>query len=116
MSHRNIILTTILLLVISFMSLSFVEWRAMDPDTDKNWWVLAFADPHGSKTDFIIENHSDSTRFSYEILADSTKVQDSTVEISKGETKTISTNHEVTDQKITIIVQTSEGDKKEIYK
>jgi hypothetical protein len=116
MSHRNIILTTILLLVISFISLSFIERRDMHPDNSKNWWVLAFADPHGSETDFIIENHSDSTRFSYEILADSTKVQDGTVEISKGETKTISTNHEVTDQKITIIVQTSEGDKKEIYK
>jgi hypothetical protein len=116
MSHKSIILSIVLLLVASFASLSFVERREMDPDYRKDWWLLAFKDPHGQDADFTIENHGNAVRFSYEVFADQEKILDGSADIPKGSSRTVAVDRDTRDQKITVTVRTSEKDRREIYK
>lgn len=116
MSQKNIIIATIVILVISFVSLAFIEQRAKDPNLNKDWWALYFQDPHGSSLDFTIENHSDASDFTYEIIQDDSALVHESVMIPKGESKDISVDQVNTDKKTIISVWTDSKDKKEIYK
>jgi len=118
MSQKYLILTTIVLLAISFISLAYIESRAKDPNLNKDWWVLSFQDPHTSNLDFTIENHSNSNDFTYEITQDTNSILKESLNIPKGESKNISVpvNQNFTATKTIITAWTSEKDKKEIYK
>lgn len=116
MSQKSIIIAIIALLTISFISLAYIESRAKDPNLNKDWWVLSFQDPHGSRLDFAIENHSNSNNFTYEITQDTQSIIKESLSIPKGETKNISVNQVSSDTKTAITVWTKTTDKKEIYK
>lgn len=116
MSQKNIIIATIALLALSFVSLAFIEQRAKDPNLNKDWWALYFQDPHGNDLDFTIENHSDSNNFTYEISRDNSALVHESVMILKGESKDIAVDQVNTDKKTIISVWTDSKDKKEIYK
>lgn len=116
MSHKTLIISTVLLLIVSFLSLAYIEQYSMDPDRGKNWWVLAFSDPQSKSADFAIENHSDETHFSYQVLEGQARIKEDSLDIPKGQSRTVSIDRKSLDQKITVQVQASEKDKKEIYK
>jgi hypothetical protein len=118
MSQKYLILTTIVLLAISFISLAYIESRAKNPNLNKNWWVLSFQDPHGSSLDFTIENHSNSNDFTYEIIQDNNVLDQTSIIIPKGESKNISVpvNQTFKATKTTITAWTNDKDRKEIHK
>jgi hypothetical protein len=118
MSHKTVIVSIILTLAVSFVGLAWTERQAMDPDRGKDWWIVAFADPHGRNLDFIIENHGDQSGFSYEILEDRDTVETGTVDIPKGHSVAVRVKEQKTAPgKRTIAVWTSrQKDRKEIYK
>ena len=116
MSQKNIIIATVALLALSFVSLAFIEQRAKDPNINKDWWAIYFQDPHGSSLDFTIENHSNSTDFTYEISQDNSSLTHESVMIPQGGSKNIPVDQVSAGKKTTISVWTDSKDKKEIYK
>jgi hypothetical protein len=117
MPQKTIIIAIISLLVISFISLAYIENLAKDPDINKDWWVLSFQEPHGNNLDFTIENHSNSDNFTYTVSQNNTPINRESISIPKGETRNITVNQVLdTDTKTTITAWTGVKDKKEIYK
>ncbi len=105
------------MMLLSFVFLSAVESRNTNLNNN-NVWMLYFADPKSDSLDFVIENHSQSTAFGYEILIDKKVVIDSNLSVSLDEIKTVpipKDNLDLSNRKITITV-TAGDNKKEIYK
>jgi hypothetical protein len=115
MNNKNIIISILGMLFVSFMFLSVLELRQGDINS-KNIWMLYFADPKNSSLDFAIENHSDITNFHWEISSDKTVVQENDAVIAKGETKTIPVSISDTANKKIVITVTADNGKKDIYK
>ncbi len=117
MSHKSLIIALLALLAVSFVCLAFVESRAKDPNLNKNWWALYFVDPHDSKLDFTIENHSDATNFTYTVSEEKGIFQEKSISISKGESKTITLGFEADpNERMTVSVKPHQQTPKEIYK
>jgi hypothetical protein len=115
MNNKTIIAATLGMLFVSFVVLSAFEWQQADMN-NKNIWFLYFASPKGDSLDFVIENHSSSSNFHWQILSDKTVISENEATITKGETKTIPVSVEsVANKKITILV-TADDNKKDIYK
>jgi hypothetical protein len=115
MPQKTLIIAIISLLVISFVSLAYIESRAKDPNLNKDWWVLSFQDPHSNNLNFTIENHSNTNDFTYTVSQDTNILDKKSIVIPKGETKSISVS-QTPDTKTTITAWTDSKDKKEIYK
>jgi hypothetical protein len=116
MSHKSIIIAILVLFALSFVSLAFIESRAKDPNLNKDWWTLSFQDPHGSRLDFTIENHSNTDTFTYEVTQDMNITTKKSVSIPKGDSKNITVSQASSDVKTTVTAWTDTKDKKEIYK
>lgn len=115
MNNKTILISTIGLLFLSFIFLSFVEQRKQDVNS-QNWWVIYFENPKSESLNFTIENHSDSDNFHWEIFIDKTKAKEGDVAIKKGQRKTIPVSATgMESKKITTIVSSGDN-KKEIYK
>lgn len=115
MNNKTIILSTIGFLFVSFIFLAFTENRQQDPNS-QNWWAIYFENPKNNSLNFVIENHSSSESFQWEIAADKDAVTQGTANIKKGASKTIPiSSKDISNKKITITV-TSSSNKKEIYK
>ena len=116
MQSKKLILIIIATFLLSALSLAYVEHGLRDENLGKNWWQVYFNEPNGSSLDFIIENHAEKENFSWEVMADQSKVTGNTIIVKKGEQKKLTLDlGDLRDKKILIIV--SEGqDKKEIYK
>lgn len=102
------------------MSASFLFWqneRELDPNQGKDWWTLSFADPKDpNNLDFTVENHSNTTEFTYQILSEKQVLLTGNISTKPGTDITI--RREVTapsSARVSIIV--SDGiEKKEIYR
>lgn len=115
MNNRTIIFTTIAMLFVSFIFLSFTEKKQADINT-KNVWTLYFETPKNNSLNFNIENHSTNTNFHWEILSEKSVNNQGDVTLKLGETKTIPVAlADTANKKITIVVTAGEA-KKEIYK
>ncbi|HBI33665.1 MAG TPA: hypothetical protein DEA43_03540 [Candidatus Moranbacteria bacterium] len=115
MNNRLIILATSFFLLTSFVFLSVIEKKQADINT-KNVWMIYFENPKDKSLNFTIENHSLSTNFHWEILADKDSVTQGNSVIANGAKKTIPVSSDgITNKKITVII-TSDGNTKEIYK
>ncbi|MDQ1284055.1 MAG: hypothetical protein QG620_403 [Patescibacteria group bacterium] len=112
--QRNIIIFVIVLFLASSIWLFSVAEKYTDPDYQKSWWAVYFADPKGGSLDFVIENHSDKTDFHYVILSGNQKLKEDSVKIEKGSQIELGST-QADSGKITIQVS-SEEEKKEIYK
>ena len=80
--------------------------RELDPNYQKNWWTIAFVEPDTpSSLDFVLENHTLSNTFIYEIWSENALLETQTVEIPSGHNTTILvSNHDALDTKKTIRV------------
>lgn len=118
MHHKHIIYGCIILIALSFICLTIRARQAQDADLQKNWWSLSFTQPDSEALDFTIENHSDTTMFTYEITQLNTETLTRTVEIQKGDSKEISvaSSSEPAPQETTIAVWTDTHDRKELSK
>ncbi|MDI6778152.1 MAG: hypothetical protein QMD77_03085 [Patescibacteria group bacterium] len=85
MSSKIIVITTIILLIISFSVLFVIEAKNHDFDYKKSWSVVYFENPRDNSLDFTIENHEgEKMEYDYEILIDDKKVAEDEVGIEKG--------------------------------
>lgn len=104
------------MLLFSAIWLSYVSKKQMDPNYQKNWWVLSFDNPKDNSLSFTIENHSNNNNFHWQILSEKTVVNQGDVTIKLGESKTIPATLPDTAGKKTTVVVTAGEEKKEIYK
>ena len=85
MSSKIIIIATVILLVVSFSVLFFLETKNQGFDYKKSWSVVYFENPRDDSLDFTIENHEgEKIGYGYEILVDGKKVAENKIEIEKG--------------------------------
>lgn len=117
MSQKTLITIFFIMFATSAMFLFWQNERELDPDYNKSWWTLAFAAPQEqTNLSFTIENHSDQNNFRYQIIANKETIAEETLEIKRGETKTIFPSLiATTDIRASVIVTTGK-EQKEIYK
>lgn len=115
MNNKTIIYTTIGLLFLSFVFLSFIEQKKQNIDS-QDWWVLYYENPKSASLDFTIENHSESESFHWEIFTDKIKAKEGDITIKKGQQKTIPVSATGIESKRILTTVTSDKNKKEIYK
>jgi hypothetical protein len=116
-SQKFLIIIFFIFFAASALFLFWQNERELDPNRNKNWWTLAFAAPQESNNlSFIVENHSDQNNFRYKIIANKETFIEETLEIKRGETKTISPSvAAIPNTRISVIV-TNGKEQKEIYK
>lgn len=91
MSSKIIIITTLILLIVSFSILFVIEVKNHNYDYQKKWSVVYFENPRDDSLDFAIENHEGGkAEYGYKILLGDDKVIDEKVEIEVGAKQKIS--------------------------
>jgi hypothetical protein len=59
--------------------------RGLDPNQDKNWWSLSFAEPvKETSLVFVISNHTTTDRFRYTISADKKTLAEGEIKVEPG--------------------------------
>lgn len=114
MQQKKIITFLIVSFLASSIWLFYVSDKILDQNEGKNWWAIYFSDPKSKSLNFVIENHSDNTDFSWKVLEKNQTKKEGTEKIGKGENKEIKIEGNFTN-KIIIEVK-NENEKKEIYK
>jgi hypothetical protein len=104
------------LFVVASGWLFFQVNRELDPNDGKNWWTLAFESRDAGSLSFGIENHSDSTTFSYSVSHDKDVIDAGALTLEKGGRKTISPSENAAAGRTIITVTASDGSTKEIYR
>jgi len=106
----------LILFAVSALFLDTKISRDLDPDTGKNWWTLSFETRDPDSLEFTIDNHSESTEFSYKVTRDKVVQGEGAASVEKGEQKvtTPSGNGDTTERTI-ITVESKDGSKKSIY-
>ena len=117
MSQKFLITIFFIFFAASALFLFWQNERELDPNRNKNWWTLAFAAPQESDSlSFIVENHSDQNNFRYKIIANKETLAEETLEIKRGETKTISPILTAVSDIRTSVIVTDGKEQKEIYR
>jgi hypothetical protein len=114
-NNKLIVLSIIALTLVSAVYLSWIEKKQADLDLGKNWWALSFFNPKSEDISFVIENHSDSNNFHWEVVSGGDRIKEDDISIAKGATWTSDVQADNLAGKIIIRVS-SGSDKKEIYK
>jgi len=119
MSSKIIIITTIILLLISFSVLFVIEAKNHNYDYKKSWSVVYFDNPRDDSLDFTIENHQGGkAEYDYEIFVGDDKVIDDKIKIEAGAKQKISPvieDEKSKENKIIIVVDYKDVEYK-IYK
>lgn len=110
------VLVTSVLFVIASGFLFFSVDRELDPDLNKNWWTVSFDSRASDSTDFTVENHSLSDRFTYIVTRNRETVDAGELSVARGARKTVSPIVPVLPGRTTVSVSSSDGTKKEIYR
>lgn len=117
MTQKSLIIIFIILFA---ASTCFLFWRnesELDPNQGKSWWTLSFATPgQPVSLTFTIDNHSDTNRFEYEIVADKQSLMKEALIVTKGNSITITPDISTTPDIRTTIIVTTGTEKKEIYR
>ncbi len=116
--QKIIIAFIVFLFIASSLYLFYANEREMNYDFNKNWWLAYFNEPRDQSVNFILENHSDSSVFDYEIMIGKNKIYEEKIFLEKGSFLKIDLDKKIKNaenEKITIRI----SDKKtiqEIYK
>jgi len=111
----KIIYFIIALFVISSVFLFWKSDQGLNPDYQKDWWVISFQDAKNADLSFAIENHSANNNFSWEIISEKETLQKSDIAVARGEKKNIKID--LGNLKNKVLVRVSDGKKsQEIYK
>lgn len=117
MSQKTLITIFFILFIASALFLFWQNERELDPNYNKSWWTLAFTNPQESDNlSFIVENHSDQNNFRYQIIANKETLAEETLEIKRGEKKTIFLSLTAIPDIRTSVIVTTGKEQKEIYR
>ncbi len=92
MSHKKIIIATIIFLLISSIYMDYRETLQENLNYQKNWWSASFDDPTGNNLSFTIANHSSNTKFHWEVSSNEKTLVSGNVSLAKGNQKDIELN------------------------
>lgn len=118
MTEKRLAISLFILFALSAAYLFAVNERGLDPDQEKNWWSLSFAEPaNESSLVFIISNHTATDRFHYAISNDGNVLIEGELSIEPGNdfTQVPSAVIRPTAGRVTITV-THEGREETIYR
>lgn len=116
-SEKYLILVFCLLFAVSSAFLFWQNEQALDPNENKNWWVLSFMTPEKTNSlDFVVENHGPQATFQYQITANKRMYVEGTFVLKNGETKTVTPDIGAPADTRTTIAVTKDQEKKEIYR
>ncbi|MDP2837837.1 MAG: hypothetical protein Q8O53_00975 [Candidatus Moranbacteria bacterium] len=116
-SEKHLVLWFIALFAVGVLFLFWQNKRELDPNLGKSWWTLSFATPeHQESLDFTIENYSNATTFHYEVVAEKKVLASETINLIRGEKKTIAPTIVLNSEIRTSIIVTAGTEKKEIYR
>lgn len=87
----------------------------LNPDYKKDWWVIYFQEARGNNLSFVLENHSTSRDFRWEVISDDVLFQNGEVQVASGGKKNIEIELKNPQKKISVRVS-DERERKEIYK
>jgi hypothetical protein len=90
--------------------------RELDPNNGKNWWTLAFETRDATSLSFAIENHSNSTKFTYAVSNGKETIDSGEISLAKGDRKTVLPNVSTIPGRAIVTVTALDGSKKEIYR
>lgn len=117
MTQKSLVIIFVFLLAISTCFLFWRNESELDPNQGKSWWTLSFATPEEpSSLAFTIDNHSNTNRFEYEIVANKQSLMKEALIVTKGNSITITPDISATPDIRTTIIVTAGIEKKEIYR
>lgn len=90
--------------------------RGLNPDFRKNWWTLSFETRDSGSSQFIIENHSSATRFTYTISHDKDTISNGELTVAQGGHETVSPPVVLLSGRTIVTVTADDGTRKEIYR
>ncbi len=111
----SVFVVLVLFVVASGVLFSNVD-RNIDPNIDKNWWTLAFESRETENSDFTVENHSSTTRFTYTVTRDNAVLKTGVISIAKGALRTVYPALPASPGRTTVSVVGDDGSKKDIYR
>jgi len=89
-SEKSLVAFFALLFAASALFLFWQNERKLDPNYQKDWWILSFAAPKDQESfAFTVENHSATTQFRYQVVADKETLTEETFQVASGATTTI---------------------------
>jgi len=112
MNQKNIIISLIAFLVISFSFLAFSE---NNQHQIKNDWFLYFENPQDNSLNFIVENFSDKNNFSWSLIVDGEIKKTENLEVLKNNYKNV-TVKKLYNGKEFILKVNHNNEKREVYK
>ena len=112
MNQPNIIISLIVLLIISFFSLAYLENSQHKISND---WFLYFENPQNNSLDFIVENFSDNEEFSWSLAIDNKIIKTEKIKVLKGSKKNVMIEKLPKGEKFIIKITHGKGGR-EIYK
>ncbi len=87
----------------------------LNPDYKKDWWVIYFQEARGNNLSFVLENHSTSKDFHWEVISEDLLLKDGNVKVMPGEKKNIEIELKNPQKKISVRVSDNR-ENQEIYK
>lgn len=116
-TEKHIVIIFCALFFLSALYLFWQNGQELNPNQGKSWWVLSFTSPTDSHSlVFIIENHSDTQTFHYQILQDKAVREERDISVPKGSSSTVTPNVQPSGDTRTKIIVTTQTEKKEIYR
>ncbi|MDD3486805.1 MAG: hypothetical protein PHF35_00280 [Candidatus Moranbacteria bacterium] len=91
MSSKIIIISTTILLIVSFSTLFVIEAKNHDYDYKKIWSAAYFENPRDDSLDFAIENHEGiDAKYGYRIFSNDEKLAEGEIDVKAGARQKIS--------------------------
>ena len=116
LSEKSLVALFCFLFAASALFLFWQNERELDPNYQKDWWVLSFAAPENKASfDFTVENHSAATEFRYKVVVGKETLLEETFQAASGATTTITPVFPRKEARTTIVV-TSGSETREIYR
>ena len=114
MKNRNLIIAFFFFFALAAARLFVRNALEHDPAYQKNWWVIAFAEPgNPSRHDFLIGNYSDHETFRYRVIENGKVGLENTVAVAPGTEKTVALPEAL---EAAVIEVTAGQEKKTLYR
>ncbi|MGB3072715.1 MAG: hypothetical protein WBB68_00415 [Candidatus Moraniibacteriota bacterium] len=83
MTEKRLVVSLFFLFALSAAYLFSVNERGLDPDQDKDWWSVSFAEPkNAASLVFVVSNHTATSDFRYAVSVDSQTLAEGTLSVT----------------------------------
>ncbi len=117
MNQKLFLSVTLLFFLCSAIVLFWTNERALDPNLEKSWWIIAFTEP--DRTDslsFFIENHTSTSNFQYILKTPESILVDQEIIVPPGTTSTFPIHLKESEDKPITLSVTHDGITRTLYR